>query len=182
MELKVYANDIDTLKRDLDIRFRGPLMSFFLRRVRNRSECEDLTQEVFARLVGVSALSDVENVDAFVFRVAANLLYDRARHAKRWRMFSDPEQDRALVEELTRIYAERRDPERVLLGKEKLSSALASLRAVGDRTFDIFILFRVENMKQREIAALYGVSTSAVEKHISKAIMQLALWRRNEEI
>jgi len=36
----------------LDARFRRPLMSFFLRRIGDRAEAEDLTQEVFVRLIG----------------------------------------------------------------------------------------------------------------------------------
>jgi len=156
-------------------------MRFFLRRTNDRSESEDLTQEVFARLVNTTTLSDVENVEAFVFRVAANLLRDRLRHKRRWRTCGDPTQDRDLIEELTQFYVERREPERVLRGKEALSSVIESLKELGDRTCDMFILFRVENMKQRDIARLYGVSTSLVEKHIAKAVMHLAMRHKPQE-
>jgi len=43
---------------------------------------------------------------------------------------------------------EDRGPERVLQGCESLAEVLASLETLGDRTRDIFILFRLENMKQ----------------------------------
>ena len=166
--------DSDATIKALDARFRGPLMSFFLRRIGNRAECEDLTQEVFTRLVSAPTLAEVQNVEAFVFRVAANLLLDRQRHAKRWQFCGDPTQDRVFIDEITRYYVENREPERVLSGKETLASVLTTLRGLGDRTCNMFILFRLENMKQRDIASLYGISPSTVEKHIAKAVMHLA--------
>jgi RNA polymerase sigma factor (sigma-70 family) len=161
-------------RTDLDLRFRRPLMSFFLRRVRDRSEAEDLTQQTFLRLLGGRDRSEVENGAAFVFRIAANLLRDRhragvRRHADRTVSLDDalaaPQQQP--VEDCT--------PERVLLGREALGDVLRSLDELGERTRDIFVLFRLENMRQQEIADLYGVSRSTVEKHVMKAALHLAL-------
>jgi RNA polymerase sigma-70 factor (ECF subfamily) len=36
------------------------------------------------------------------------------------------------------------------------------------------MLFRIEKMKQRDISALYGMTVSAVEKHIAKAGVHLS--------
>jgi RNA polymerase sigma factor (sigma-70 family) len=157
----------------LDARYRGPLMSFFLRRVRDRGEAEDLTQEVFVRMVASAEVDRLENPDAFVFKVAANLLRDRGRKALRHRDDAGPI-DPALIGELVRDLVEERAPERVLLGRERLSDVLRTLGDLGDRTRDIFILFRLENMKQREIAALYGIGQSTVEKHVMRAVLHLA--------
>jgi DNA-directed RNA polymerase specialized sigma24 family protein len=67
----------------LDARFRRALMKFFMRRVRNAPEAEDLTQEVFARALRSGELSRLERPDSFVFTVATNLLRDRYRLAVR---------------------------------------------------------------------------------------------------
>ena len=69
---------------------------------------------------------------------------------------------------------EDRGPERVLEGYESLTEVLAALDELSRRTRDIFILFRLENMKQKDIAALYGTTQKAVEKHVLKAVMHLA--------
>lgn len=164
----------ESLRRQLNARFRGPLMSFFLRRVQNRAEAEDLTQEVFARLLG-SPMEEIERADAFVFKIAANLLRDRARKASRWRFNDKAPVDDSLIHELTRDLVEDRSPERVLLGEEQLAQALKALDELGERTKNIFILFRLEHMKQRDIAELYGISPSTVEKHVMKATLHLAL-------
>jgi RNA polymerase sigma-70 factor (ECF subfamily) len=44
---------------------------------------------------------------------------------------------------------------------------------LGERTQAIFYLYRLENLKIREIAAIYGISASAVEKQVSKALLHL---------
>jgi RNA polymerase sigma-70 factor (ECF subfamily) len=52
---------------------------------------------------------------------------------------------------------------------------LKALDELGQRTRDIYVLFRLEAMKQREIAALYGLTVKSVEKHVMRATLHLAL-------
>jgi RNA polymerase sigma factor (sigma-70 family) len=162
------------LSASLNARYRGPLMSFFLRRVANRADAEDLTQQTFVRILAAHDGSPIENAEAFVFTVAANLLRDRARKIGR-RAEGDTPLDGALIDEVAREFLEDRSPERVLLGRESLAEVLLALDELGQRTRDIFILFRLENMKQREIAAIYGISQSTVEKQVMRATLHLAL-------
>ena len=169
------AGQENELRARLDARFRGPLMSFFTRRVGDRAEAEDLTQEVFVRLIGSNSLENIENADAFVFKVASNLLRDRSRKLLRSRGHAALPLDEAVINELAQEFVEDRGPERVLLGKERLADVLAALDELGERTRNIFILFRLENMKQKDIAAVYGISSSTVEKHVMKAVMHLSL-------
>ncbi len=166
--------DTATLIAALDVRFRGPLMAYFLRRVGNRSEAEDLTQETFIRLIGAQSLEHVEQADAYVFRTASNLLRDRARAAARWRKYPVSPLDPLLIDELSQEIVEDRGPERVLIGREDLAEVLRSLGELGERTKSIFVLFRLEGMKQKDIAALYGMGVSTVEKHVMLATLHLA--------
>jgi len=163
------------LRTRLDARFRGPLMSFFLRRVRDQAEAEDLTQDVFIRLLGASERGEIEDVEALVFITAGNLLKDRARKTARRAGAQLAGIDMALINELTREFVEDRSPERVLLARESFAEAVAALGELGERTRDIYVLFRLENMKQKEIAALLGIARSTVEKEVMKATLHLAL-------
>lgn len=158
----------------LDARFRRPLMSYFKRRVGDHAEAEDLTQQVFMRLLATEDFERVEQAEGYVFTVAANLLKDRGRRASRRgeHVVIGPNPD--LVAELTREAVEDRSPERVLMGRETLADVLRTLDGLGEKTRDIYILFRLENMKQREIAALLGIGQSTVEKHVVKATLHIA--------
>lgn len=162
------------LHQQLDARFRVPLMRFFARRVSNRADAEDLTQETLLRVVNASNAGSIQDAPAFVFRIAINLLRDRHRKALHARASLFVPIDEALATELEAQLREDFSPERVLLSKETLAAALETLDELSGLTRDIFILFRVERMKQKDIAALYGIAQSTVEKHVMKAVAYLA--------
>lgn len=163
------------LRERLDARFRGPLMSFFVRRTGNRQDAEDLTQEVFLRILRRGEEPPEGYEELFIFKVAANLLKDRARQAGVRRPADHFPIEGREGAEVSPALIEDLGPERVLLSQEALATALRALEALGDRTRDIFVLYRLEKMKQREIAALYGISVSSVEKYVARASEHLAM-------
>lgn len=154
---------------ELDTRFRRPLMGYFLNRVGDRAEAEDLTQQTFLRLLGGDR-SSVANPAAFVFRVAANLLRDRARLRGAGREALLSLDDEAVV---SLAPADHLTPERVLLGRETLADLFEGLEELSAGTRDVFVLFRFENLSQREIAARVGLSQAAVEKRLMRATLHL---------
>ncbi|HEV2618352.1 MAG TPA: sigma-70 family RNA polymerase sigma factor [Acidobacteriaceae bacterium] len=158
----------------LDTRFRTPLMAYFLRRTGKRSEAEDLTQETFIRLMKAQSLDHVEHADFYVFRVASNVLHDHGRSIERRNRYDKSPLNTLIVEELSQHSVEDRGPERVLIGRESLAEVLATLGELGERTKNIFILFRLEGMKQKDIAAYYGMGQSTVEKHVMLATHHIA--------
>jgi RNA polymerase sigma-70 factor (ECF subfamily) len=162
------------VKEELDTRFRASLLAYFMRRTGSRQEAEDLTQETFVRLIGSNSFEKAEEVQAFVFRVASNLLRDRVRSAYRSRQFATLPIETAGAEKFEPKLVEDIDPERVLIAREDLTEVLACLDELGERTKNIFILFRLEGMRQKEIAALYGIGLSTVEKHVMAAAIRLA--------
>ena len=167
------ADEVEDIFPDgarLDSRFRRPLMKFFMRRVRDRQDAEDLTQEVFARALASGELARARRPDSFLFTVATNLLRDRHRQSIRRSPAGAPTIP-ALAPEGP---VEDRGPERVLEGYESLQEALWVLNQLPERTRDIFVLFQLENVKQKDIASLFGTTQKAVEKHVLKAVTHLA--------
>ena len=156
---------------ELDRRFRLPLIAYFRRRVSSAAEAEDLTQDVFERVLKVLNHAPIANAEALVFRIAVNLLRDRARReiTRGGEQSLTSENIVALADALTVDLS----PERVVLGERTLADVLAALQELGERTQAIFYLYRLENLKIREIAAIYGISASAVEKQVSKALLHL---------
>ncbi len=144
-------------------RFRPALMAFFLRRIRNHPEAEDLTQEVLMRIAERGDSIDASRPDAYVFQIAANLLRDRGRRMKVRAVY----QQGLGANEASRV--EELDPDRVLQGRQSLATVVNALREMPERTRTIFILFRLENMKQREIADMLGISVRTVEQHVIRA-------------
>jgi RNA polymerase sigma-70 factor (ECF subfamily) len=146
-------------------RWRPALMSYFLRRVGNHAEAEDLTQDVFARLLASGAEAQAHH--GYVFQVASNLLADRARRAKirsayRDDLKSDPEQG---IEAL--------DPHRLAASREAIAIFRRNLAGLPERTRIMFTLYRIEEMSLDEIADTFGVSKSAVKKHVHAAMITM---------
>lgn len=162
------------LRLELGARFSGPLMKFFLRRLKDRSQAEDMTQEVFLKVIRASESEAIENAEKYVFTAAANLLHDHRRRILRNPILTCQNIEDALADEFNTELVEDRSPERVALGAATLNEVLEAFEELSELTRHIFILFRFENMKQKDIAAACGVGQSTVEKHVMKAVLHLA--------
>lgn len=155
-------------------RFSGPLRSFFARRVRDQTIVQDLTQETLLRVIAAQKQSQVARPESYVFTVATNLLRDRQRSFRRESGRTFVPIETVVADELEKELVEDLSPERVLLSKDTLYDVLRTLDELGERTRDIFVLFRLEGMKQKDIAALYDIGQSTVEKHVMRAVLHLS--------
>jgi RNA polymerase sigma factor (sigma-70 family) len=158
---------------ELNARFRGPLLSFFTQRTKDHVLAQDLTQETLLRVFAAGQLRRVDDPESYVFTVATNLLRDQRRLQARMGAVSFVPIDNDVGDKQAQELVEELSPERVLLGRDSLRDVLCTLDELGGRTRDIFVSFRLERMKQREIAALYGVGVSTVEKHVMRATQHL---------
>jgi RNA polymerase sigma-70 factor (ECF subfamily) len=59
--------------------------------------------------------------------------------------------------------------------RQELHAATLALLRLPERTRTVFILRRLEGMRFHEIASHLGISVSAVEKHMVRAIHQLSV-------
>lgn len=149
--------------------FRASLLRYFGRRTRDTADLEDMVQEVFMRLIkrgGASSL-ERENLNAYVFETASSVIKDRLR--KRITHHADAHEPFDARSHAGADFS----PEHVLLGRERLARATAVLLELPERTRVIFVLRRLEGMRFNDIAARLGISVSAVEKHMQRAIHHL---------
>ena len=64
-------------------------------------------------------------------------------------------------------------PDRVLIGRDRLAEAIAILMEMPERRRTIFVLRRMEGLRYKDIAARLGISVSAVERHMRRAVLHL---------
>lgn len=146
------------------------LVAFFRRGGSSMSDAEDLTQDVFARLAR-PVETQSERSDAYVFTVARNLHRDSLRRIQVRRKHGQPvEQD---IFPLIHSGSDALDAERVLISKEEAERLVEGLAELTERTREIFLLYRIEGKSQRDIAAQLGLSVSAIEKNIARAMLHL---------
>lgn len=151
---------------DLGRRWRPALLSYFLRRVRDHAEAEDLTQELIAKLLGHDG-AEVAIPEAYIFQMASNLLADRARRQK------VRSQYREMIGRAEDVGVDPLDPFRIAAGRAELTQLARALTDLPERTRTIFILYRLENLGQDAIADTFGISVSAVKKHVARAMAGL---------
>lgn len=147
--------------------FRPSLLRYFSRRIRNQEEIEDLVQEVFVRLVRRRHALDMERVRGYIFQTASSVLIDWLRQPAVRRAASHTPFD--ADEHGGHAFA----PDRVLQGRQDLAQAMDVVAHLPERTHTIFILCRFEGMTYPEIARCLGISVSAVEKHMRRAMLAL---------
>jgi RNA polymerase sigma-70 factor (ECF subfamily) len=150
-----------------DRRLRRALIAFFARRVQTLSEAEDLTQDVFFRIVR-DPKREAPMADAYVFRIAANLLRDKGR---RERVRTSYRESRA-IEDFLGI--DPLDPHRVAEGRENLGLVARTIDQLPEKTRRIFTLYRIEHIDKRTIADSFGLSVRMVEIHVQRALEALA--------
>jgi len=159
--------------KDLDISLieqlqqteEGKLRRFFLRRLRNREDAADATQETFLRLLTTSPKEDLRNPHAYLFQVARSVAHGITARLMR---------DSALfAEELdqTQVADEAPSPERVVAARQQLGILIETISALPPKCRVVFVLSRLEGLSNGEIAEKLGISRNMVEKHIIRALM-----------
>jgi RNA polymerase sigma factor (sigma-70 family) len=145
----------------------GPALRAYFRKKVGAGEAEDLVQEVFANLHDRGHIEDIEHVNRYLFRVAANVLTRRSQ-VKTWDWA-----DRAGIEELELF--DELSPERVLIAKQTLSRLMLALHDLPPRVQEAFILHRFEDMTYREIAERMGIKPKSVEALIIRGLARIAV-------
>jgi RNA polymerase sigma factor (sigma-70 family) len=151
----------------------GPALRRYFARRANAADVDDLVQEVFLMMQSRGAASEIENVEGYLFRTAANVLGQRRRRATwAWGRQEEIDETSAPTDELS--------PERILIGKEDFDALVEVLEGLPPRSALAFMLFRVERLPQEDIARRMGISSRAVRALVNRAhkrIYELVGWR-----
>jgi RNA polymerase sigma factor (sigma-70 family) len=155
-------------------RLRRDLMRKLMRRRRlSRADAEDVIQEAWLRSHVYSKENEVHNMESLIESSANNVAIDRYRHAQRHPQ--EPE-DLHRLEQRLPLVSPARNPHEVLVADERLYEIRDALNELQKGTGDIF-LARYVGFSHKELAAAFGLSTSAIEKRMAR-IMQ---WLQEQE-
>jgi RNA polymerase sigma factor (sigma-70 family) len=145
------------------------LLTQFLRRGwPNKSDIDDLCQEVYARVYEAAQKKIPKPARPFVFTIARNLLIDQARHAQivPIEVVADPE--------LLGVAFDAPGPERSVMARDELRQLQSALDHLPPRCRDVVVLSRIEGFSGRQIAQHMGISEATVSEHMAKGMCLLA--------
>lgn len=185
-------NEFELLKRFADgdedafaavlTRWEKPLINFIYRIIPERTEAEDIAQEVFLKVAGAAAgLSRQAKFSTYLYRVAYNLTIDRLRRRNvRVKNASFVSLDDAAEsdsgEKLNRQVPDPADLPADLL-RERLEtrrSVEAALAELPENQRAAIILKVYEDRHYAEIAEILGVSVPSVESLLFRARQNLS--------
>ncbi len=158
------ANALEAFAR----RYTPALRRYFRKRESRPADIDDLIQEVFTRVAKRTGDDEIQQPEAYLLRAASNV----------WRDFLRKKQTHlaSVHEEFDdeQLLHGSESPEHMLQGQQAVEAVIAALNELPERSRQVFVLCRVEGMRQRQVASRLGVSVSSVEKHMIRAVAHLA--------
>jgi RNA polymerase sigma-70 factor (ECF subfamily) len=152
--------------RELYRRHSPTIVSRLARATGCRDSARDLAHETFLRLMQMppAALARIERPDAYLRKIATNLLRDwgraravAARAHGTLEVLGDP-----IVDQIA-----------VLESRETLRRLELAMTKLKPKTREIFLAHRIEGLSYAEISVRTGLSVKGVEKQMSKAIAMI---------
>jgi RNA polymerase sigma-70 factor, ECF subfamily len=162
-------------------RHSRPIYNFVLRQLRVPSVAEDVTQDVFMRLVQNAAEFKHEaRFLTWLYTIARNLCIDQLRklshrrHASLDQSTSDGADAKALpLAESIADPSPHASAERNVLSSEVRSSIVKAVDSLPDDQREVFLLREVANLPFRDIAEITGVGENTVKSRMRYALDRL---------
>jgi len=151
-----------------------PLLRKYLRRRVPVSDLEDVLQDVLLSIVRRASADAVAHPKCYLFQAAQAALIDRHRRQTTRRTACHCQLDESdhPVDDIS--------PLRILLARDDVQAVEETLRQLPERTQEILVAMRIEGSSLKTLASRYNISTSAIEKHVTKAAKALSLVRRSD--
>ena len=165
-------NLADTIERE-----RTRLLNFIRRQVPEPADAEDILQDVFYELVEAYRLPEpIEQVGAWLFRVARNRIIDLFRKKKPGQSLSDPvigDDDSSLptLEEL--LPSPQAGPEAAYARAALLDELLAALEELPEEQRAVFVAHELEGRSFNQLAAESGLSINTLLARKRYAVLHL---------
>lgn len=144
------------------------LVHFLQRNWHNRSDVEDLLQDVYVRVCEAALREPPDSTRAFTFATARNALIDRIRHERVIPIEAADDLD------TFGVAADEPGPERNASAREELRLLQGALDRLPPRCREVVVLRRIEGMSRRQIAARLGITEATVAEHLAKGMSVLA--------
>jgi RNA polymerase sigma-70 factor (ECF subfamily) len=162
---------INASRRDGDAGFGWARLRDQIARMTRRDDAEDLLHDAW---VGIADRKvQANNPAALLARAAANGGIDAYRRERRMDLAFAPDAATGSVADHRPLQDE------VLIARHRLERLRIGVAQLSPRTRQIFLMHRLDARKYREIAQELGISQSAVEKHIARAMAHLTDWMEN---
>jgi RNA polymerase sigma factor (sigma-70 family) len=131
-------------------------------------EADDLIQEAYAKLATLASVSGIEQPKAYLYQIVKSLVTDEHRRGKIVSIESVAE-----ISDLS-PHDETGSPERILSGRQDLQRVFRAIAALPAPARAVFVLKKIDELSQKDIAVRLNISENMVEKRMSQALRAIA--------
>jgi RNA polymerase sigma factor (sigma-70 family) len=146
------------------------LRAWLRRRSLGGLDIDDIVQETYTRLVAADSVAHILDARSYAFQVAGSVVIDHVRRMKVVSISSVPDFD------FLDVVSDDPSPERQVIGRDELERLASMVAQLPGKVRDVFILRRVHDLSQREVAERLGIAESTVEKHMSRGFLLMLRW------
>lgn len=152
-------------------RYRGPLVGYFSRMLRDPAMAEDLAQETFMRVYQSRERYEPEaKFTTWLYRIATNLALNALRDRKETAPREQNGHDGETTEPQTSKVADTNPTaEQELMETERQEIIRQAVESLPERQRAAVILHKYQDVDYRQIAKVLGVSESAVKSMLFRA-------------
>ncbi len=137
--------------------------------VRDDFISQDIVQEVFVKVWESRSSIESVNLEAFLFRLVRNRCIDYIKHLKVVNNRMQKIHISSKYEELYRIDFIGNEPY-VMIEEELKIKIEKTIQGLPDRCREVFILSRMDGLKNKEIAEQLNINIKNVERHLNRAM------------
>lgn len=148
---------------------RPVLLAYARRMVGDDLQAEDILQDAWIRLKGLSPRAQLDQPGAYVRTVIRNLALDRRRAATR-----EGRRTAGNLDLITGLASAEPDAETVLQGRQDLQAVTDALSELPERVGLAVRLHRLEGLKLKQIAQRLGVSTATAHGLVAEGLLHCA--------
>lgn len=141
----------------------APLRAW-LRRTMAAADVEDIVQESYCRIAGLTDVSHIRSGRAYLFTTARMLALERIRRSRVVYI------DTAIEIDNLNPADDSPSPERIASGREELRRVKQLIDALPERCRDVFRMRKIEGLSQRQVATAMGLSEHTVENDVAKGL------------
>jgi len=144
------------------------LVDYVRRRFGDQTFARDVVQDVCVQLLQRPPAQSVETPLAFLRHLSIHRAIDRRRADERYSAHMDTELH------VAELQVDQIDGEQFLTYNQTVSQLERVIQGLPTRCREVFILHKLHEMSQDEVAMSLNISRNMVAKHLSRAMMELA--------
>lgn len=156
------------------LKYYKELFLYIKDKIPNKDNAQDIVQETYEKVISIKNSKEIENERVLLYKVAKNIIIDRLRKNKNYKEISYEEEN---------FISQSKAPEDLAIEQNQQDILMKELKKLPPKRKEAFVLHILEGYTKEETANIMNISYLAVDKHISRATIELReKLRKKEEI